>query len=158
MRNSVNEVTHRKRVEDLGILKKSVSGVESCLGRRRLAFASSRRPLWRVPNVLGWSRWKKQNRKNVYLFHKCINAMGNFKQTRPGFEHGSLLVLPMTVIITVRPPPKWYIHKPKSVLENGMHKILRNFEIQRILVRPFFIQSKKQKVQRYINTWTLPDR
>ena len=25
---------------------------------------------------------------------------------------------------------KWYIHKPESVLENGTHKILWDFEIQ----------------------------
>ena len=31
----------------LGILKKSVSGVETCLGIRRLTFACSQRPLWR---------------------------------------------------------------------------------------------------------------
>ena len=42
------------------ILKKSVS-------RRRLAFACSQRPLWRVPHVLGRGQMKKQNRKNVSL-------------------------------------------------------------------------------------------
>ena len=47
-----------------GILKKSV---ESCLGRRRLAFACSRKPCDGCGRV-GWgSRWKSQNRKNVYL-------------------------------------------------------------------------------------------
>ena len=47
---------------------------EFCHGRRRLAFACSPKPgqwpLWRVPHVLeggGKSRWKSQNRKNVYL-------------------------------------------------------------------------------------------
>ena len=54
----------------LEILKK-VSWVEFCLGRRQLAFACSLKsgqwPLWQVPHVLGWSRWKSQNRKNVYL-------------------------------------------------------------------------------------------
>ena len=49
------------------ILKKSVSWDVTCLGRRRLAFACSRRPLWRVPHVLVGSRWKKQNRKFVSL-------------------------------------------------------------------------------------------
>ena len=39
----MNAVTHRKRAEDLGNLKK-VSRVETCLGRRRLTFACSRRP------------------------------------------------------------------------------------------------------------------
>ena len=62
---SAGVVTHRKRAEDLGDFEK-VSWVESCLGRRRLTFACSRMPLWRVPHVLG-GRWKSQNRKNVYL-------------------------------------------------------------------------------------------
>ena len=34
---------------------------------------------------------------------------------------------------------KWYMHKPESVLENEMHQILCNFEIQMdplILARP----------------------
>ena len=35
------------------ILKKSVSWDETCLGGRRLVFAFSRRPLWRVTHVLG---------------------------------------------------------------------------------------------------------
>ena len=55
----------------LGILKKSVSWVEFCLGRRRLAFACLPKPgqwpLWRVPHEMGGGRWKSQNRKNVYL-------------------------------------------------------------------------------------------
>ena len=50
----------------LGILKKSVSSVESCLGRRRLTFACSRRPWAGVARDAGCS-WKSQNRKNVYL-------------------------------------------------------------------------------------------
>ena len=66
---SANDVTHRKRAEDLGNLKK-VSGVQTCLGRRRLAFACLPKPgqwpLWRVPHEMG-GRWKSQNRKNVYL-------------------------------------------------------------------------------------------
>ena len=62
---SANNVTHRKRAEDFGILKKSVSGIETCLGRRRLAFACSRRPWAGV----AWDRcrWKSQNGKNVNL-------------------------------------------------------------------------------------------
>ena len=48
----------------LGILKKSVSWVESCLGRRRLTFAEA---LWRVPHeMVTGVRWKSLNRKNVY--------------------------------------------------------------------------------------------
>ena len=49
------------------ILKKSVSWDETCFGGRRLFFACSRRPLWRVPHVLGVGRWKSQNRKIVPL-------------------------------------------------------------------------------------------
>ena len=62
--------TGSARVGDLGILKKSVSWVETCLGRRRLAFACSpkpdQKPLWWVPHE-SRGRWKSQNRKNVYL-------------------------------------------------------------------------------------------
>ena len=48
-----------------GILKK-VSWVESCIGRRRLTFACSRRP-WAGIARDGAGRWKSQNWKNVYL-------------------------------------------------------------------------------------------
>ena len=47
------------------ILKKSVetrhrtSRDETCLGGRQLVFACSRRPLWRVPHVLGWGADEK---------------------------------------------------------------------------------------------------
>ena len=51
----------------LRILKKSVSWVESCLGRRQLTFACSRRPLASVARDGGGGKWKSQNRKNVYL-------------------------------------------------------------------------------------------
>ena len=44
-----------------------VSWVETCIGRRQLAFACSQKPLWWVPHVLGGGRWKSQDRKNVYL-------------------------------------------------------------------------------------------
>ena len=61
------------RAEDFGNFEK-VSWVESCLGRRRLAFACSpkpcQRPLWWVPHEMGrrgGGRWKSQNRKNVHL-------------------------------------------------------------------------------------------
>ena len=49
-----------------GILKK-VSRVETCLGRRLLTFACSRRPWAGVARDGVGSRWKSQNRKNVYL-------------------------------------------------------------------------------------------
>ena len=62
-----NDVTHRKRAEDFENLKK-VSRVETCLGRRRLAFACSQRPLWRVSHeMVGGGRWKSQDRKIVPL-------------------------------------------------------------------------------------------
>ena len=45
-----------------------VSWVESCLGRRRLTFACSRRPCDGCARVcVAGCRWKSQNRKNVYL-------------------------------------------------------------------------------------------
>ena len=52
-----------------GIWKKSVSWV---LPRRktvdfRLFTEAGPVALWRVPHVLGWGRWKSQNRKIVYL-------------------------------------------------------------------------------------------
>ena len=64
---SANDVMHRKRTDDFRILKKSVSRIESCLGRRRLTFACSRRPWAGVARNVWWCRWKSQNRKNVYL-------------------------------------------------------------------------------------------
>ena len=50
-------------------------------GRRRLAFASSRRPLWRVPHVLGVGRWKSQNRKIVplSLYRRTFKLKGDKK-------------------------------------------------------------------------------
>ena len=69
--SGVSECGWRHAPEEHGgfgeILKKSVSWDETCLGGRRLTFACSRRPLWRVPHVLGGSRWKRQNRKIVPL-------------------------------------------------------------------------------------------
>ena len=55
---------HAQRIS--GILKKLVSWVETCLRRRRLTFACSRRP-WAGVARDGGCRWKSQNRKNVYL-------------------------------------------------------------------------------------------
>ena len=59
--------TGSARAEDL----EKVSWVESCLGRRRLTFASSPKPgqkPWAgVTRDWGRGRWKSQNRKNVYL-------------------------------------------------------------------------------------------
>ena len=64
---SANDVTHRKRAEDFGILKNSVSWVETCLGRRRLNFACAQRPWAGVARDGVGGRWKSQSRKNVYL-------------------------------------------------------------------------------------------
>ena len=55
----------------LGDLKKSVSWVDFCLGRRRLAFACSPTQasglVASATRVGGGGKWKGQNRKNVYL-------------------------------------------------------------------------------------------
>ena len=62
---SANDVMHWRCTEDLGNLKK-VSRVETCLGRRRLAFVCSWR-LWAGVTRVGGRRWKSQNRKIVPL-------------------------------------------------------------------------------------------
>ena len=66
------------------ILKKSVSWDETWLGGRRLVFACSRRPLWRVPHVLG-GRWKSQNRKivppSLSLCRRTFKLKGNKKKS-----------------------------------------------------------------------------
>ena len=46
---------------------KKVCRVETGHRTRRLTFACSRRPSWRVPHVLGWDRWKNQHRNIVPL-------------------------------------------------------------------------------------------
>ena len=55
--SGVTECGWRHAPEEFGgfweILKKSVSLDETCLGGRRLVFACSRRPLWRVPPCWG---------------------------------------------------------------------------------------------------------
>ena len=60
-----NDVTHRKRAENFGNLKK-VYIVETRHRTRRLAFACSRRP-WAGVARDGGCRWKSQNRKIVPL-------------------------------------------------------------------------------------------
>ena len=59
---SANDVTHRKRAEDLGNFEEG--WVESCLGRRRLTFACSRRPCDGCARVGVGA--KSQNRNNVH--------------------------------------------------------------------------------------------
>ena len=48
---------------------------------------------------------------------------------------------------------KWYMHNPASVLENDMHKLLWDFDIQTNHVisarRPDFIVIKKKKLQNW---------
>ena len=100
-----------------GILKKSVSWVESCLGRRRLTFACSPKPgqwpLWRVPHVLeGGSRWKSPNRKDEYLspyvekpFNlKVIKSFVPELRSRKCF---SCFEIPMFYVYTIR---TCYVH------------------------------------------------
>ena len=59
----VTECGWRHAPEERGgfgeILKKSVSWDETCVGGRRLVFACSQRPLWRVPHMLGWGAEEK---------------------------------------------------------------------------------------------------
>ena len=77
---STNDVTHWKRAENFGNLKK-VSKVEICLERRRLVFACSRRP-WAGVTRDGGGRWKGQNRKIVPLspyVEKPFKPKGNKK-------------------------------------------------------------------------------
>ena len=87
-----NDVTHRKRAEDFGRFWKCLlvetrhrtSGDETCLGGRRLIFACSRRPLWRVAHVLGGRRWKSQNRK-VVPFPPYVEEPLNSKVIKKSF-------------------------------------------------------------------------
>ena len=53
---------------------------------------------------------------------------------------------------------KWYMHKPESVLENGMHKVIWDFEIQTDHLssarRPgLVIVNKKQQQQKNSGFW-----
>ena len=81
MGNGVTQCEWRHEPEARGgfleILKKSVSWNETCLGKRRLAFACSQRPWAGVARDWGGGRWKSQNRKIVppspYV-EKCLNS------------------------------------------------------------------------------------
>ena len=57
---------HRKRAEDLGILKKSASWVENWTPNEKGWLSLDREGLGQVSHKMG-GRWKSQNRKNVYL-------------------------------------------------------------------------------------------
>ena len=63
---SANDITHQKRVEDFGILKKSVSRLENWTPNEKGWLSLARGSLQQVSHEMG-SRWKSQNRKNVYL-------------------------------------------------------------------------------------------
>ena len=89
MENGVTECRWRHAPEAhggfWGFWKSQSNRVETCLGRRRLAFACSPKPgqwpLWRVPHVLV-VQMKSQNRKNVYLspyVEDSLNSKGNKK-------------------------------------------------------------------------------
>ena len=65
MGNGASKCEWRHAPEDLGDFGK-VSWVESCLGKRQVTFACSRRP-WAGVARDGGGRWKSQDRKNVYL-------------------------------------------------------------------------------------------
>ena len=70
---SVNDVTHRKRVEDFGRFEKSqLVELKTRHQTRRVNFRGSQRPdeFARYGRRTRWGggRWKSQNRKNVYLF------------------------------------------------------------------------------------------
>ena len=64
---SANDVTHRKRAEDFGILNKSVE-LSWELPREKTVDSFARGGLGQVSQeMVGGGKWKSQNRKNVYL-------------------------------------------------------------------------------------------
>ena len=77
---SVNDVTRGGFWE---ILKKSVSWDENCLGGKRLVFACSRRPLWRVP-LFFWGGGDEKARierlcLSLFLCWRAFKLKGNKK-------------------------------------------------------------------------------
>ena len=56
-----------RHAPDFGILKKAVNRVESCLGRRQLTFACSRRPWTGVARDLGVGSYEKARIERMYL-------------------------------------------------------------------------------------------
>ena len=130
---SANYVTHWKRAEDFGRFWKSqlvetrhrTSWDETCLGRRRLAFACSQRPLWRVPHVLGVGRWNSPNRKIVplSLCRRTFKLKGN-KKVRTWTEKSSSVFLFFEILCSVyicneRPMYISHIH----VYGHGTHTV-----------------------------------
>ena len=80
-RHDLNDVMHRKRAQRiLGVLKKSVTWVESCLGRRRLTFTCSPKPDQRpcVGCALGLGQMEKSG-VSLSLCRKTFKLKGNKK-------------------------------------------------------------------------------
>ena len=65
---SANDVTYRKRAEDLGRFEKGQL-VELSPASGEDGWLSGLAEAWRIraPHELGGGRWKRQNRRNVYL-------------------------------------------------------------------------------------------
>ena len=53
------------------------------------------------------------------------------------------------------PAYKWFLHKPKSILENDRYKILWNFVIQMDHVIPA-VRFKKKKVSCHVGDFAIP--
>ena len=87
-------------------LKKSVSSVETCLGRRQVSFACSRRPWAGGARDWGGGRWKIQNRKNVYLspnIEEPLNSkvIKNFVPELRSRKYFSCFEIPMFYVIHI---------------------------------------------------------
>ena len=75
----MNDVTHRKRVENFGISKKSVCRVENRTPNEKGRLSLTRGGLGQVSHEMGGGgRWKSQNRKNMYL-SPCVEEPLNSK-------------------------------------------------------------------------------
>ena len=125
----------------LGDLKKSVSWVESCLGRRRLTFACSRRP-WTgvVRDGVGWGvRWKSQNRKNVSLSlcRRTFKLKGNKKFSTWTKKSYVFFVFRDSYVLCI------YVTNIMNVLRTGM-----NMPISRIYIWLWYIARLVSKLSR----------
>ena len=76
---SASDVTHRKRAEDFGNLKKVSSRVDTCLGRRRLAFAGSRRPCGRCRTRCRGAEDEKARRERMCISLPYVEERLNSK-------------------------------------------------------------------------------
>ena len=158
---SANDVKHRKRAEDFGRFWKSefvetrhrTSRDETCLGERRLVFACSRRPLWRVPHVLGESRWKSLYRKIVplSLCRRTFKLKGNkkfrtwtkksssvFRVSRSYILFIYVMNVPCTFRIFVYMPMVYAVSRNNKVYNLVGSKILLNF-VRLILQDGFWV-------------------